>query len=208
MAGSLAWCVCYNLINCLKQFCFRAKTAALSFFIFFRKFHQIPIELPYLTLHRLWILTTFDQPAPASPLAASPISCVNSFRAVKLLVLNLAKCATTMGKTKAKRHPSMQSIPWCGMVRCCSCRWNVGPRWAKHCQTWPNIPSMMLNQPSIGVDHVSKRRGLEAFGFASSLDSTGFAAFLASGEIFWSVALIVSTPLLYLVSACKCQCRA
>ena len=54
---------------------------------------------------------------------------------------------------------------------------------AKMGQTWSNISSMMLNQPS-GVDHVSKRRGLEAFGFASSLDSTGFAAFLASGEIF------------------------
>ena len=55
--------------------------------------------------------TSPDQPAPASPLATSPISCVNSFRAVKLLVLNLAKWATTMGKTRAKRHPSMQSIP-------------------------------------------------------------------------------------------------
>ena len=51
---------------------------------------------------------TFDQLAPTP---SPPISCVSSFRAVKLLVLNLAKCATTMGKTRAKRHPSMQSIP-------------------------------------------------------------------------------------------------
>ena len=47
--------------------------------------------------HTLW------QPCP---------SCVSSFRAVRLLVLNRAKCATTIGKTNAKRHPSMQSRPW------------------------------------------------------------------------------------------------
>ena len=118
------------------------KNSSLLFFHLFPKVPPNPdrTALPYLASPlNSEILTTFDQPAPASPLAASPISCVNSFRAVKLLVLNLAKCATTMGKTRAKRHPSMQSIPWCSMVRCCWCKWNVGSRWAKHGQTWPNM---------------------------------------------------------------------
>lgn len=62
----------------------------------------------------LYLYSTHRLMSTEVPTFAPMVTCrswVSSFRAVRLLVLNRAKCATTIGKTRAKRHPSMQSRP-------------------------------------------------------------------------------------------------
>ena len=68
-----------------------------------------PQMLLYLYIHSTHRLMSTEVPTFAPMVTCR--SWVSSFRAVRLLVLNRAKCATTIGKTRAKRHPSMQSRP-------------------------------------------------------------------------------------------------
>lgn len=85
----------------------------------------------------------------------------SNFSAVRFEVLNLAKWATTIGKTNAKRHPSMQSIRgfFIGLATSCG-NSSQSKRWGGHNRKASKHFSWKICEKKVGCYHLGQNRAV------------------------------------------------